>query len=114
MEWLNVWFGLAVLAYVGLIYGMWRFWYPRDPLRRRHEQAGPIRQAASTGQLGRLSSPSGLYLLDDEVLLQKGDASLYTSRDETPVVGGVVRIAGGGWLFGTQRNRPGTTYQETG
>lgn len=114
MEWLNVWFGLAVLAYIGLIFAMWRFWHPQDPLRRNKDQVAPTRQSAGTDQLGRLSATEGLYLLDDETLLQKGEASLYSSRDDTPVIGGAVRIAGGGWLFGTQQNRPGYTYQETG
>lgn len=114
METLNLWFAVSVLIYLGLLAGLWWFWYPRDPLRRRREDGTGLRQAVAHRQFHPQPRPEDLYLIGGETLLHRSDASLYRARGEAPTIGGAVRLAGGGWLFGAQRNRPGYNYQETG
>jgi hypothetical protein len=103
---LDIWFALAVLAYMGAISLMWRFWHPADPLKRDPRQSRRTPQG--------LSLPDRPFLLDGEQMLRQAPASLYTSRERTQWVGGAGMIAGGGWLGGMRRNRPGYSYEQTG
>lgn len=106
MQHLDIWFVLAVLLYVGAISLMWRFWHPVDPLAAAGRGAWRRRQAPHV--------PERPFLLDGEHLLQQGPASLYRCRSHTQWVGGAAAIAGGGWLGGLRRNRPGYSYEQTG
>jgi hypothetical protein len=102
MQSLDIWFVLAVLVYMGAISLMWRFWHPADPLAR----------SGRPGYQSRV--PEHPFLLDGEQMLLQAPASLYASRDRTQWVGGTGMIAGGGWLGGLRRNRPGYSYEQTG
>jgi hypothetical protein len=106
MRSLDIWFVLAVLAYMGVISLMWRFWHPPDPLGREQRQG----HGRPTGR----DLPEQPFLLDGEQLLMQAPASLYASRERTQWVGGAGMIAGGGWLGGFRRNRPGYSYDQTG
>ena len=106
MQTLDIWFVLAVLVYIGVIAGMWRFWHPRDPMTRRVER--PVNDAHQPGV------PDRLFLLDDETLVQRAEASYYTNRATNQWIGGSAALAGAGWVSGFRRNKPGYSYQEAG